>query len=149
MNLFTDSACSKGFGIVYSNEWTFGCFPLQIQQLHINILELYPIALAVVMFGHLWSGTNVLFISDNLSVVYCLNKQTSKDKIMMKLIRFIVLKALKYNFCFKSKHISSSSNIICDKLSRLQVKEALQLAPHLNKCPAAIPLSMTPWLLLK
>ncbi|XP_060566992.1 uncharacterized protein LOC132725821 [Ruditapes philippinarum] len=66
MNLFTDSAGSKGFGIVYSNEWTFGCFPLQIQQLHINILELYPIALAV-------------------------------------------------------------------------VKEALQLAPHLNKCPAAIP----------
>lgn len=149
MNLFTDSAGSKGFGIVYSNEWTFGCFPLQIQQLHINILELDPIALAVVMFGHLWSGTNVLFISDNLSVVYCLNKQTSKDKIMMKLIRFIVLKALKYNFCFKSKHISSSTNIICDKLSRLQVKEALQLAPHLNKCPAAIPLSMTPWLLLK
>lgn len=149
MNLFTDSAGSKGFGIVHSNDWTFGSFPILIQKLHINILELYPIALAVVMFGHLWSGKNVLFICDNLSVVYCLNKQTSKDKIMMKLIRFIVLKALKFNFCFKSKHISSSRNIICDKLSRLQVKEALQIAPHLNKSPTPIPMSMNPWLLLK
>lgn len=67
----------------------------------------------------------------------------------MKLIRIIVLKALECNFCFRSSHISTSKNIICDKLSRFQVDEALALAPHLDKIPMAIPREMSPKLLLK
>ena len=60
----------------------------------------------------------MLFISDNLSIVSCINKQTSKDKVMMRILRIIVLEGLKHNFCFAAKHITSKQNAICDKLNR-------------------------------
>lgn len=149
LKLHTDAAGSKGFACTHLSNWTYGIFPTPTKKLHINILELYPIALAVAIFGCHWENKNILFICDNLSVVHCLNKQTSKDPQMMSLIRTIVLQALQFNFCFKAKHLSTKDNYICDKLSRLQVAEALCQAPHLNKVPVAIPIQMSPWTLLK
>ena len=148
LNLHTDAAGSKGFACTHMSDWTFGSFPSSIKSHHINILELYPIALAVFIFGPNWTNKNILFICDNLSVVHCLNKQSSKDPVMMKLIRIIVLKALDYNFCFRAKHITTTDNYICDKLSRFQVEEALALGPHLSKVPVPLPLAMSPWVLL-
>ncbi|WAR22977.1 LOW QUALITY PROTEIN: hypothetical protein MAR_036646, partial [Mya arenaria] len=144
LKFFTDAAGSKGFACTHGSSWTFGIFPQKVKQHHISILELYPIALAVTMFGHLWQNINICFICDNMAVVYCLNKQSSKDKTMMKLIRNIVLSALENNFCFQAKHISTKKNTICDLLSRLQVQEALALAPHLNKTPLPLPIKMSP-----
>ncbi|XP_060606581.1 uncharacterized protein LOC132758891 isoform X1 [Ruditapes philippinarum] len=149
LRLYSDAAGSKGFACTHQNSWTFGEFPETVKTLHINILELFPIALAVVMFGKYWANKNILFVCDNLAAVHCLNKQTSKDSIMMKLIRIIVLKALDCNFCFHATHISSKDNLICDKLSRLQVAEALKLAPHLDDHPTPIPINMSPRRLLK
>ncbi|XP_053395078.1 uncharacterized protein LOC123524041 isoform X1 [Mercenaria mercenaria] len=149
LKLHSDAASTKGFACTHLTSWTFGAFPNEVKGHHINILELYPIALAVFLFGHQWENKNVCFVCDNLAVVYCLNKQTSKDSTMMKLIRIIVLKALECNFCFQSSHIPTSKNTICDKLSRFQVDEALSLAPFLDKDPTAIPLEMSPLMLLK
>lgn len=148
LHLYSDAAGSKGFACTHQSSWTYGVFPDKIKTCHINILELYPIALAVSLFGNCWENKNILFICDNLAAVHCLNKQTSKDPLMMKLIRIIVLKALRYNFCFNATHIPSKDNTICDKLSRLQVTEALELAPHLNRDPVPIPREMSPWILL-
>ena len=149
LKLYSDAAGSRGFACTHGSDWTYGIFPDTAKKHHINILELYPIALAVVLFGHQWCNKNILFICDNMSVVFCLNKQTSKDKVMMKLIRLIVLCALEHNFCFASKHISTKKNTICDLLSRLQVREALAVAPHLKEMPLAIPAHMSPLKLLK
>ena len=149
LKLHSNASSTKGFGCTHQSSWTFGSFPHSVKSHHINTLELYPIALAVFLFGHLWQNKNVLFVSDNLAVVYCLNKQTSKDRHMMNLIRIIVLKSLECNFCFKASHIPTHRNVICDKLSRLQVDETLALAPHLDRIPIPIPLQMSPTTLLQ
>lgn len=128
LQLHSDAAGSRGFACTYLSSWTFGSFPDKVKYHHINTLELYPIALAVFLFGHLWQDKNILFICDYMAVVHCLNKQTPKDRHMMKLLRIIVLGALSCNFIFKSSHISTHQNTICDKLSRLQVDDALRLA---------------------
>ena len=86
----------------------------------------------------------MLFISDNLSIVFCINKQTSRDKLIMKLIRIIVLESLKHNFCFAAKHIASKQNAICDKLSRFQIAEAKAVAKHLQELPVPVPPHLTP-----
>ena len=78
LQLYTDSAQSKGFACMFKQFWVWGPFSDRIKKLHINILELYPITLAVYLFGHHWRNKNVLFISDNLSIVFCINKQTSR-----------------------------------------------------------------------
>ena len=148
LQLYTDSAQSRGFACIFQQFWAYGAFSDKVKKFHINILELYPIALAVFLFGHHWRNRNVLFISDNLSIVYCINKQTSKDKIIMRLLRIIVLESLRHNFCFAAKHITSKQNSICDKLSRFQIAEAKAEAKYLQKLPVQIPAHLIPDTLL-
>ena len=105
----------------------------------IYVLKLYPITLAIYLLVSRWRNKNILFICDNMSIVHCLNYQTSKDKTMLRMLRIIVLESLKYNFCFDSKYISYISNIICDKLSRFQTTEAKSLAKHLKDEPEEVP----------
>ena len=149
LKLFTDASGSKGFGCTHMNSWTYGEFPTSAKCHHINVLELYPIALAVSLFGQTWTNKNILFTCDNLSVVFCLNKQSSKDSVMMRLIRIIVLKSLQHNFCFRAKHIKTTENTVCDLLSRLQVQQAREAAPYLDPQPLPIPLDLSPLTLLK
>lgn len=73
LNLYSDAASTKGFACMHHNAWTYGAFPPEVKKHHINILELYPITLAVHLFGHKWRNKNIRFICDNLAVVYCLN----------------------------------------------------------------------------
>ena len=148
LNLHTDAALSKGFAFTYKHNWAWGAFSEKIKQFHINILELYPISLAVCLFGHEWENQNILFICDNMSIVQCINKQTSKDKIIMKLLRKIVLTSLQFNFCFAAKHIPSKHNTICDLLSRFQIDKARSLAPDLHDTPVTVPPHLTPESLL-
>lgn len=90
LQLYTDAARSKGFACMYNEYWAWGAFSDAVKQFHINILELYPITLAVYLFSCHWQNKNILFICDNLSIVHCLNKQTSKDKLIMRMLRVIV-----------------------------------------------------------
>ena len=65
-------------------------------------------------------NSKVLFLSDNQVVVEVLNKQSCKDKNLMRLIQRLVLCTLSYrcNIVFRAKHIAGRSNIVADKLSR-------------------------------
>lgn len=144
LQLYSDAAGSIGFACMYRNEWACGLFTDEVKKIHINTLELYPITLAVCLFGKLWQNRNILFMCDNQCIVHCLNKQTSKNKIIMKLIRKIVLQSLKFNFCFASKYISSKNNFVLDKLSRFQIVEARKVAPHMNPDPHPIPDELLP-----
>jgi hypothetical protein len=77
-------------------------------------------------------NSKVLFLSDNQAVVDVLNKQSCRDKILMRLVRRLVLCTLSYNIVFRAKHIAGKSNIVADKLSRFHFQKARQVAPWLN-----------------
>lgn len=81
---------------------------------YINVKELFPITVALETWGHSLQNSSVLFFSDNEAVVAVINKQTSKDKDMMVLLRTLVVAALKFNVHFKSKHIPGKYNILAD-----------------------------------
>jgi hypothetical protein len=72
----------------------------------------------------------MLFHCDNLAVVYSTNKQTAKDPHLMKLIRRLVIQALRFNIFFSARHIPGLRNVIADKLSRLQMVEFRRVARH-------------------
>ena len=57
----------------------------------------------------------------------------------MKLVRRLVLAALKHNIHFKAKHIPGKTNVICDLLSRFSFQEAHRIAPWLNANPVVVP----------
>lgn len=88
---------------------------------------------------------SVLFLTDNQAVVDVINKQSAKNCHLMRLLRRLVVTALKFNVYFKSKHIPGKTNVIADKLSRFQESAARQMAPWLQPQPTAIPAAILPW----
>ena len=139
MNLFTDAAQSKGFAGIYGAKWFYGSFPDSWKSLNIMTLEFYPIVLAVEIWGSLWQNHSILFFTDNEALVSVINKQTSKDNTVMKMVRRLVLKCLQLNILFRAKHIPGKKNVLADCLSRLQVEEFRRKAPFAQNKPCLIP----------
>ena len=76
---------------------------------------------------------------DNSALVSIVNRQSSKSKRVMMLIRRMVLLLLKYNIMFKAQHIIGKENNIADSLSRKQFQRFIQLAPEADKDPESLP----------
>ena len=93
----------------------------------------------MLIFGSHLSNRCVLFLTDNQAVVHIINKQTSRDKKIMILVRLLVTTCLKYNIHFKSKHVSGKLNIEADALSRLQILKFQTLCPGANRMPTDVP----------
>ena len=86
----------------------------------------------------------IVFFSDNQAVVEIINKQTSKDRSVMALLRHFVLCTLKYNFLFYAKHIAGCVNRESDALSRLQEEKFRALAPYADEQPTPVPAGLLP-----
>ena len=100
---------------------------------------MFPIVLAIEIWGQSMSNSKIYFMSDNMAVVEVINKQTSKDKTLMRLVRRLVLATLKFNIYFRAKHIPGKLNITSDHLSRFQFQEAFKSAPYLCQHQTPIP----------
>ena len=141
---YTDAAQSCGFGTIFGTHWTYGRWPDKWKQQDISVLELYPIVLGV----HLWAARlknkRVLFYSDNESVVHVINKQTSKHKGLLALVRQLVLICLSQNIYFRARHVPGRHNVLADSLSRLQVERFLSLTRGMDSSPTTIPPHLQP-----
>ena len=105
VSLYTDAAASLGYGAVYSSYWFYGYFSLQCRNLNITLLELDPVVVAVNVSGYLWKNHCVRFFTHSQALVHILNRQASKDKHIMKLVRCLVLACLHHIVVFQSEHI--------------------------------------------
>ena len=139
LQLFSDAAASKGFGVTLGPQWAFDEWEPEAIKYHITVLEMYPVLLALLLWGNQLSNRCVEFHCDNIAVVQILNKFSSRDTTIMILVRKIVLICMINNIQFKLKHVPGILNTVPDLLSRLQVDKAKQLAPYLNNDPAPIP----------
>ena len=128
-----------GFAAILGSDWFVGHWIEEHQTYQIAIKELFPIVLALEIWGPILANKKILFFSDNMAVVEIINKQSSKDKTLMRLIRRLVLCALQYNIVFRAKHIAGKLNVIADKLSRFKFQEAKKVAPWLKLQPTNIP----------
>ena len=89
----------------------------------INYLELYGVACAVLLWISRFSNRKIALFCDNRSVVDMINKNTSKCKNCMVLIRIIVMEGLKHNVRIAAKHVLGTNNKISDCLSRMKFLE--------------------------
>ena len=64
LELFTDASGSLGYGIFYMGHWISEPWPPQLQDRSIQWKELYPIAIACLLWGQQWSGKKLLFHCD-------------------------------------------------------------------------------------
>ena len=119
LDLYTDAAASKGYGAIFGQHWFFGSFPEKWNGLNITVLELFPITIAVHIWGSEMANRCIVFHTDNAALVDIINKQTSRHKAVMILIRDLVLSCLRYNILFRAKHVPGLYNTRADYISRL------------------------------
>lgn len=140
LNLFTDAAGKLGYGAVFGRKWFYGSWDdIDLQQDYsITFKELFPIVVAVETWGPNLANQSILFYSDNMAVVQIINKISSKDASVMRLVRRLVLACLQHNILFKAEHIPGEINTLPDLLSRLQVEKFQVLAPYMERFPTTI-----------
>ena len=137
--LYTDASTTIGFGGYFGDKWFYGGWSDDSKKLNIALLELYPICLAIKLWGTQLSNNCIQINSDNMAVVHILNNSTSKDHSIMTLLRPFILDCMNLNIMIRSKHLPGLSNICSDLLSRGQVLKAKALYPHLQPLPEEIP----------
>ena len=138
MFLFTD-ASKVGYGSFCSQQWFQGRWNKDWQLQPIEVLELYPICLSVEVWSEKMANRCIQFHTDNAALVPIINKKTSKNKVIMMLVRRLVLHCLKFNILFKAFHISGCKNEISDSLSRFQMDRFRSLAPFADLNPIKVP----------
>ena len=137
LHMYTD-ASNIGFGGFLGMQWFAHKWSSDWLKLHISVRELYPIVLALELWAEKLEHKHVKFHCDNSAVVYCINKQTAKDPGLMKLIRRLVVQALKFNIVFEASYIPTLKNVLADKLSRFQIAEFKKLAPQMEASPTDV-----------
>jgi len=103
-----------------------------------SFLEMVPVVLALYLWADKLSNKKILFHIDNLALVSILNKRSSKDKLIMKLIRPFVLLTMLNNVQFRTVHIEGVKNDIADSISRFQMSRFRSLAPEADVSPAVL-----------
>ena len=126
VHLFTDSAAGQGmgFGIYFAGKWAYAPWPMSWFDLgitdDITVLELFPLLVALTIWGEELRNKKICFRCDNEAVVQIVNTMTSKSVRVMVLLRAFTLLCLKLNVVVRSSHVSGVSNVLADSLSRLQ-----------------------------
>ena len=87
LKLFTDASLgSLGYAAVLGSLWFTKDWPSHLQHYQIAAKELFPIALALTIWGDsLKQNWKLLFVWDNPAVVEVISKQSCKDKSIMKI----------------------------------------------------------------
>jgi len=80
----------------------------------------------------------IVFFSDNQAVVEIINRQTSKDRSVMALLRHFALCTLKYNNLFRARHIAGRVNRESNALSRLQEIQITSLLYYAHEQPTPV-----------
>ena len=99
-----------GFGGVVGTQWFAIRWSDDWLSYHITLKECFPFVVAIEIWGNQLRNKRVTFFTDNIAVVYIINKHTSKHKLIMKLVHRFVLLILKYNIFFKASHIAGINN---------------------------------------
>ena len=148
LQLFTDASSTIGFGGVFGKHWFYGLWSESCLRLNIALLELYPICLALHIWGPSLANRCININCDNQAVVCIINSCTSKDKFIMILVRKLVYICMHYNILIRAKHISGVSNVIPDLISRNKFQKALELDKSLERHPIDIPMkwNLEKWL---
>lgn len=146
LHVFTDASGSLGFGAILGSSWFFGAWDDDwwLNQ-NIMLLELYPIWLAIQIWGCRLSNACVMFHTDNQALVPAIQNRTSRLRPINRLLRDISLASMKYNILIKVKHIAGVENYMADHLSRLQVLVFRERAgPTMEAVPTTIPQNLLP-----
>jgi len=98
--------------------------------MHISPKELVPIVIAVALWAPYWSGQRICCYCDNSADVFTVNKGTTRDPQLMRLMRALYFFCASYNVTVSARHIPGVLSTSADALSRGNLPTFLALNPQ-------------------
>ena len=117
---------------------------LQEEKPSIEYLELYAVAVGIMLWIHKFKNGRVLLHCDNESVCRMLNKSPTSCRNCMILIRLIVMECLRQNVHVTAEWVSTGDNGKADALSRMDIKRFHRLGKNMDVSPTALPQEIWP-----
>ena len=102
----------------------------------------YCLSSSLQQFGVHNGKTNQYYACDNEAVVQILNSGTSRDPIVMGLMRCLYFIAAKFSLLLSATHLAGADNILADALSRDNLDLFLTLHPQAHPSPHPIPAAL-------
>ena len=134
VSLWTD-ASGLGFGVVFGNEWCCGTWSPEEEGYSLELKELYPIVLAIAMWGSHLSGLRLTVRCDSEAVCHIWKSGTCKSRPIMTLLRGGLLSAAWYNVVVLLVPVPGVDNTLADCLSRMQVQRFKDRHPSATPIP--------------
>lgn len=137
-----DMASSTGFGAIFNYQW---CCHAWLQVWHdqgfcknLTLLKLFLIV-AIELWGSQLANKKVLFWTDNLNVVQCINNLTFFSLPVLSLLRHLDLWCLRYYICFRARHLPEVENIVADALFHFIFQAFCNLLPEVEEICTPFP----------
>ena len=89
-----------------------------MQHTPIHAKELLTIILAIATWGPYWRSSPIKVLCDNMAVINIITSNTSRDKLVMHLLRGLHFVSVFYNIQVEIQHIAGSDNTIADAIYR-------------------------------
>lgn len=132
--LFSDAAGSCGFGVIWQDHWCserwHGSWKQKGFLKNIVLLELFPIVVALELWGASFRNRRILIRTHNKGVMFAINCLSSKSLPVIILLRHVVFKCLSLNIWLKAVHVAGRDNDVADALSRQQMERFFRLFPE-------------------
>lgn len=123
LDQFSTDACLSGGAAHFHEDWFYTNWARdhpQLQEYHINKLELYTVLLSLRRWQHQMHNKWMVVYTDNTVTLYAINKGTSRCAETMAWLREIFWITACNNFRLTARYVTSRANFVADTLSRLQ-----------------------------
>ena len=110
--LYPDASSTIWYAAVFVSKWFAVRWHKSFSSADICLLELFPIMLAVEIWGEKMSNSSVLFLTHNEALVAIINKQTSKFERKMKPLRQFVLSCVYHNILFEARDMRERETLL-------------------------------------
>ena len=85
---------------------------------HVPFFEMAAVAACVERHARGWAGAHVVFGIDSAPVVGALNASSSRDPMLMRLLRFVADRSIDFGFDVTACHVTRSRNLLADASTR-------------------------------
>ena len=136
--LFTDASGTWGCGGLWSPHWFHLQWPQQWIPLNIAVKELLPIVVSAAAWGRFWRGKSVRCYSDNMAVVYAINKRSVRCPMLMHLLRALFFIEAHFSLLLRAEHIAGVANFAADHLSRDKMHDFFISCPQADPSPSPL-----------
>ena len=123
----TDASGSWGCGALFNNLWFQLQWSTEWKPMDIMAKELVPIVLSCAVWGPLLPRKILEFKCNNQGLVEAINKGSSKEPVVMHLLRCLWFFSVFFEITIRAAHIPGALNTAADKLSRNQAAQFVML----------------------